>query len=58
MILQVRKLRLRSVFLLFSVLTVASLGQASSARAQGSFFGDPLTPSFGSRTGQTWEPYI
>lgn len=52
MILQVRKLKLRSFFLLFPVLTVASLGQASSARAQGSFFGDPLTPSFGSRTGQ------
>ncbi|MBA0087369.1 MAG: carboxypeptidase regulatory-like domain-containing protein [Acidobacteria bacterium Pan2503] len=52
MILQVWKLKLRSFFLLFSLFTVASLGQASSARAQGSFFGDPLTPSLGSRTGQ------
>jgi tetratricopeptide (TPR) repeat protein len=52
MILQVWKLKLRSLFLLFSALTVALLAQASSALAQGSFFGDPLTPSFGSRTGQ------
>ncbi len=54
MILQLRKLKLRigSFFLLFSFLTVALLAQTLCARAQGSSFGDPLTPSFASHTGQ------
>jgi tetratricopeptide (TPR) repeat protein len=53
MISQLRKLKIRigSFFLLFSFLTVALLAETSSARAQGSFFGDPLTPSFASHTG-------
>ena len=45
------KLRIGSFFLLFSFLTVALLAEPCSARAQGSFFGDPLTPSHASHPG-------
>ena len=46
------KRRTCSVFLLFSFLTLASLTESPSARAQGASLDDPPSPSFGSHSGE------